>query len=171
MKFRRKFERSQRQTMKSDKTMKTSIRTLAATTLVAVVSATTATAQIAIHVGKTRGCGCCVAWMDRLSDAGFAPEGENLGGALIRLKMDRGIPVNMFSCHTATVEGYTIEGHVPPADIIRLLEERPEAIGLAVPGMPLGSPGMDSGDKTEAYNVFLVRADGTTEIFSSYPVN
>lgn len=132
---------------------------------------TAATAQTAIHVAKTRGCGCCLAWMDRLSDAGFSPEGENVGGALVRLKMDRGIPVSMFSCHTATIEGYTIEGHVPPADITRLLEERPEAIGLAVPGMPIGSPGMDFGDSSDAYDVFLIKRDGSTEKFSSYPAS
>lgn len=129
---------------------------------------TAASAQTAIHVAKTSGCGCCLAWMDRLMDAGFTPEGQNMGGALIRLKMDRGIPVEMYSCHTATVEGYTIEGHVPPADISRLLEERPDAIGLAVPGMPLGSPGMDFGDDVDAYDVFLVNSDGSTEVFSSY---
>ena len=146
------------------------LQTLTVATLM-IFAATAATAQTAIHVGKTRGCGCCLAWMDRLSEAGFTPEGENLGGLLIPLKMERGIPVNMFSCHTATVEGYTIEGHVPPADIIRLLEERPDAIGLAVPGMPIGSPGMDFGDDAEAYDVFLVKSDGSTEIFSSYPAS
>ena len=126
--------------------------------LLATVS-TAAAAQTAIQVAKTRGCGCCVAWMDRLSDAGFLPEGENIGGALIRLKMDRGIPVSMYSCHTATVEGYTIEGHVPPADIRRLLEDRPDAVG------------MDFGETSDAYDVFLVKKDGSTEIFSSYPAN
>ena len=150
--------------------MKNRFQTLAAATLM-IAAATAVTAQTAIHVGKTRGCGCCLAWMEKLSEAGFAPEGENMGGALIRLKMDRGIPVDMFSCHTATVEGYTIEGHVPPADIARLLEERPDAIGLAVPGMPIGSPGMDFGDDAEAYDVFLVKSDGSTEIFSSYPAS
>ena len=134
--------------------------------LLATVS-TAAAAQTAIQVAKTRGCGCCVAWMDRLSDAGFLPEGENIGGALIRLKMDRGIPVSMYSCHTATVEGYTIEGHVPPADIRRLLEDRPDAVGLAVPG----SPGMEMGDRFNPYSVILVKKDGSTEIFSSYPAN
>ena len=107
--------------------------------------------------------------MEKLADAGFAPEGENMGGALVRLKMDRGIPAKLYSCHTATVEGYTIEGHVPPADIARLLAERPEAIGLGVPGMPIGSPGMDFGDGSDAYDVFLIKSDGSTEIFSSYP--
>lgn len=148
--------------------MRNKIQILAAATLMLTV-ATVSTAQTAIHVGKTRGCGCCVAWMEKQTDAGFAPEGENMGGALVRLKMDRGIPAKLYSCHTATVEGYTIEGHVPPEDIARLLAERPEAIGLAVPGMPIGSPGMDFGDGSDAYDVFLIKSDGSTEIFSSYP--
>lgn len=150
--------------------MHPTVRSTFSAALLAIM-ATTATAQTALHVAKTRGCGCCVAWMDRLTDAGFAPEGENVGGALVRLKLDRGIPVEMFSCHTATVAGYTIEGHVPPADIKRLLEKRPDAVGLAVPGMPIGSPGMDFGDDAEAYDVFLVNEDGSTEVFSSYPVD
>lgn len=149
--------------------MKNKIRPFAAV-LVALVC-TPAAAQTSIHIAKTRGCGCCVAWMEHLSTAGFSTESENIGGALIRLKMDRGIPVDMFSCHTATVAGYTIEGHVPAADIERLLDERPDAIGLAVPGMPIGSPGMDFGEDREAYDVFLVKLDGTIEVFSSYPSN
>jgi len=129
---------------------------------------TTAAAQTASQVAKTRSCGCCAAWMDRLSAAGFSPESEDTGGALIRLKMDRGILVALFSCHTATIYGYTIEGHVPPADIKRLIKERPDAIGLAVPAMPIGSPGMDSGERSNAYDVFLVKKNGSTKIFSSY---
>ncbi len=150
--------------------MKHTTRTFSAATLMALVG-TAATAQTAIHVAKTRGCGCCVAWMEHLSAAGFSPEGENIGGALIRLKMDRGIPVKMFSCHTATIEGYTIERHVPAIDIKRLLEQRPDAVGLAVPGMPIGSPGMDFGDTADAYDVFLVKKDGSTEVYSSYQAN
>ena len=74
----------------------------------------------------------------------------------------------MVSCHTALIDGYVIEGHVPAADIRRLLEERPDAVGLAVPGMPDGSPGMGPEDDREAYDVFLIRKDGSTEVFSSY---
>ncbi|MEQ8826682.1 MAG: DUF411 domain-containing protein, partial [Parvibaculum sp.] len=83
--------------------------------------------------------------------------------------LDNGVPQRMVSCHTAEIEGYIVEGHVPAADIRRLLKERPDALGLAVPDMPLGSPGMDQGRRTEAYDVFLIRNDGTTEIFASYP--
>ncbi|MBO9423075.1 CopG family transcriptional regulator [Labrenzia sp. R4_2] len=77
----------------------------------------------------------------------------------------------MASCHTALVDGYVIEGHVPATDIRRLLSERPDAIGLAVPEMPLGSPGMDQSDMREAYDVFLIRRDGSTEVFASYASN
>ena len=124
----------------------------------------------AIDVRKTNGCGCCLSWMNHLEENGFAPTGENMfGGSLVRFKLDNGVPQRMVSCHTAEIEGYIVEGHVPAADIRRLLKERPDALGLAVPDMPLGSPGMDQGRRTEAYDVFLIRNDGTTEIFASYP--
>ncbi len=133
------------------------------------LSGAMAIAQPAIYVAKTSGCGCCLAWMEHLEENDFAVTSENLfGGTLVRMKLDNGIPVKMFSCHTAVVEGYTIEGHVPAADIERLLAEAPDAVGLAVPGMPIGSPGMDFSDNRDAYDVFLVKKDGSTEVFSSY---
>jgi len=125
-----------------------------------------------IHVRKTNGCGCCLAWMEHLKENGYAPTGEDMfGGSLIRFKLDNGVPQRMVSCHTALVDGYVIEGHVPAADIRRLLKERPDAVGLAVPGMPYGSPGMGPEDDREAYDVFLIRNDGTTEVFTGYPGN
>jgi hypothetical protein len=93
---------------------------------------------------------------------------NSLGTALIRHKMAAGIPQAMMSCHTGEIDGYAIEGHVPPADIRRLLSERPDATGLAVPDMPYGSPGMGPEDRREAYDVFLIRRDGSTEVFSRY---
>ena len=77
------------------------------------------------------------------------------------------VPDDLQSCHTARVEGYTLEGHVPAADVLRLLDARPEARGLAVPGMPSGSPGMENG-RRDPYDVLLLRRDGATEVFSSY---
>ena len=74
----------------------------------------------------------------------------------------------MASCHTGRIDGYMIEGHVPVADIRRLLDERPDAVGIAVPGMPYGSPGMGPESERDAYDVFLIRRDGSTEVFSSY---
>ena len=98
-----------------------------------------------IHVVKGRGCECCEAWVDYLREQGFTVTDEvSMGTLLIRFKMDQGIPAKAFSCHTGTVDGYALEGHVPAADIRRLLDERPDAVGLAVPGMPYGSPGMGS---------------------------
>ena len=125
-----------------------------------------------LDVMKTKGFGCCLAWMNHLEDNGFAPTGEDMnGGLLIRLKMDSGVPQAMTSCHTAFVDGYVIEGHVPAADIRRLLSERPDAVGLVVPGMPYGSPGMGPEDNREAYDVFLINDDGSTEVFTSYAEN
>jgi hypothetical protein len=92
----------------------------------------------------------------------------SLGALLIRHKLERSVPQEMISCHTGEIEGYVIEGHVPPADIHRLLSERPDAVGLAVPGMPYGSLGMGPEDEREAYDVFLIRADGSTEVYGSY---
>jgi hypothetical protein len=125
-----------------------------------------------IEVRKTKGCGCCLAWMEHLEENGFAPTGQDMfAGLLVRFKLDKGVPQRMVSCHTALVDGYVIEGHVPASDIRRLLTERPDAVGLAVPEMPLGSPGMDQGRWREAYDVFLIRNDGRTEVFSSYEGN
>ena len=122
-----------------------------------------------IDVKKTNGCGCCLAWMEHLEENGFAPTGEDMfAGLLVRFKLDNGVPQRMVSCHTGLVEGYVIEGHVPAEDIRRLLSERPEAVGLAVPEMPLGSPGMDQSRWREAYDVFLINHDGSTEVYSSY---
>lgn len=123
-----------------------------------------------IDVKKTNGCGCCLAWMDHLEENGFAPTGQDMfAGLLVRFKLDSGVTQRMVSCHTGLIDGYVIEGHVPADDIRRLLSERPDAVGLAVPGMPLGSPGMDQSRWREAYDVFLMNKDGSTEVFASYP--
>ena len=123
-----------------------------------------------IHVVKGRGCECCEAWVDYLREQGFTVTDEvSMGTLLISFKMDQGVPVKAFSCHTGTVEGYALEGHVPAADIRRLLAERPDAVGLAVPDMPYGSPGMGSEDSRDAYDVVLIRRDGGLEVYTSYP--
>ena len=149
-------------------------RTLTALALtLALLPAAQALAQAtSIEVRKTNGCGCCLAWMEHLEENGFAPTGQDMfAGLLVRFKLDNGVPQRMVSCHTALVDGYVIEGHVPASDIRRLLAERPDAVGLAVPEMPLGSPGMDQGRGREAYDVFLIRNDGSTEVFASYEGN
>jgi hypothetical protein len=121
-------------------------------------------------VMKDPNCGCCGAWIEIVEAAGFKVTIElSAGTALMRYKSENGIPEAMASCHTARIGGYMLEGHVPVADIHRLLEERPEAIGLAVPGMPYGSPGMGPESEREAYDVLLIRKDGTREVFAHYP--
>jgi hypothetical protein len=128
-----------------------------------------ADAGSALHVLKDPNCGCCSAWVEIVQADGFEVTVEESAGTLLaRYKLDNGIPQEIASCHTGRIAGYMIEGHVPPADIRRLLEERPDAIGLAVPGMPYGSHGMGSETEREAYEVFLIRRDGATEVFSSY---
>ncbi|MDZ7573462.1 MAG: DUF411 domain-containing protein [Pseudotabrizicola sp.] len=123
-----------------------------------------------IHVVKGRGCECCEAWVDYLREQGFTVTDEvSMGTLLIRYKMDQGVPVEAFSCHTGTVDGYVLEGHVPAADIRRLLVERPDAFGLSVPDMPYGSPGMGSEDSRDAYDVLLIKRDGSLGVFTSYP--
>lgn len=122
-----------------------------------------------IHVMKDPNCGCCTAWMQVLEDAGFKMTSEpSLGAELIQYKLQNGIPQNMMSCHTARIDGYLIEGHVPVADIRRLLKDKPDAVDLAVPGMPYGSPGMGPEAKREAYDVHLIGQDGSTGVFSRY---
>lgn len=149
------------------------MKLFALATMLSLGIASTAFAEATpIDVKKTNGCGCCLAWMEHLEENGFAPTGEDMfAGLLVRFKLDNGVPQRMVSCHTGLIEGYVIEGHVPADDIRRLLSERPDAVGLAVPGMPLGSPGMDQSRWREAYDVFLINNDGSTEVFSSYPGN
>ncbi len=123
-----------------------------------------------IDVVKSPTCGCCSAWIEILEGEGFVVSVRDVDqGGLIEAKIAAGIPPAMASCHTGQIAGYAIEGHVPPADIRRLLKERPDAIGLSVPGMPYGSPGMGPQSAREAYDVHLIRHDGSTEVFTHYP--
>lgn len=123
-----------------------------------------------VHVLKDPGCGCCGNWIAVMEAAGFTVSASDVPNArLARIKAARGLTPELASCHTAAVEGYVIEGHVPPADIRRLLAERPDAIGLTVPGMPWGSPGMGPETEREAYDVLLIRPGGGTERFAHYP--
>ena len=123
----------------------------------------------ALRVFKDPDCGCCTAWIEIVSAAGFSVTARDMANAdLARYKSDRGIPPEMVSCHTGEIDGYMIEGHVPPADILGLLAERPDAIGLAVPAMPYGAPGMGPETEREPYDIFLIRRDGRTEIFNRY---
>ncbi|MDO5704461.1 MAG: DUF411 domain-containing protein [Paracoccus sp. (in: a-proteobacteria)] len=136
---------------------------------VALIPAAARADAPAIHVLKDRNCGCCGDWIKVLERDGFTVTSENSSGtALARFKIEGGIPARMTSCHTGAIDGYLIEGHVPPADIRRLLSQRPDAVGLAVPGMPYGSPGMGPESEREAYDVLLIRRDGSAEVFARY---
>ncbi|WP_241736105.1 DUF411 domain-containing protein [Caulobacter sp. RHG1] len=122
-----------------------------------------------LTVYKTPYCGCCTGWVTHMRKAGFTPtivEQENL--APIRAKF--GIPDKLASCHTAMVGGYALEGHVPPADVARLLKARPKGLGLAVPGMPIGSPGMEQpGGARQRFDTLLVLdRSGRTKVFASH---
>lgn len=117
----------------------------------------------------TGGCACCHACARHLRDAGHEVVVKDLAmGQLMKMKLDAGIPAALAACHTARVEGYLIEGHVPEREVRRLLDERPETLGLVVPGMPVGSPGMESGSKREPYEVLLLEKVGSTQIFARY---
>lgn len=121
-----------------------------------------------IQVHKSPTCGCCKLWVEHLQQAGFNVEvfeEDDMGPIKARL----GVPAGKGSCHTGEVEGYLVEGHVPASDIRRLLAERPRAKGLVVPGMPIGSPGMEIPDTpAQPYTVELVKLDGETEVFAQH---
>lgn len=122
-------------------------------------------------VYKTATCGCCSAWVDHVRDAGFDVDAIDVERSrLIEHKREAGLDQRLASCHTARIGGYVIEGHVPAADIRRLLEQRPDVAGLAVPGMPTGSPGMEYGDRVDPYRVIAFDAQGGMRIFAEYGV-
>lgn len=121
-----------------------------------------------LEIWMSPSCNCCEKWADHMKSEGFTVESHGAAsGTLARIKHQAGVPAKLSSCHTAKIGGYVIEGHVPAADVKRLLEERPDAVGLTVPGMPIGSPGME-GPNPESYEVLLIKPDGTTEIFARH---
>ena len=119
-----------------------------------------------IDVYKSATCGCCENWVEHLKEQGFDPVPHTVE-AIEPVKTKFGVPRAVFSCHTAVIDGYVIEGHVPAADIDRLLKQRPAVMGLAVPGMPVGSPGME-GKNPKPYDVLTFDNNGTTQVFSSH---
>ncbi len=121
-----------------------------------------------ITVYRSPSCGCCGAWMEHLKKNGFEVV-ENLSNDMEAIKQRHQIPRNLRSCHTASIGGYVIEGHVPAREIRRLLRERPEIEGLAVPGMPSGSPGMEMGNRKDPFSVLRFTASGKTEVYQNYP--
>ncbi|CUB01472.1 DUF411 domain-containing protein [Comamonas thiooxydans] len=148
---------------------------LAAAAGMAALPAMAATpAKIAMEVWKDPNCGCCKDWIALMEQAGFAVKVHDVGNSAVRAKL--GLPTRLGSCHTALVGGYLVEGHVPAADVHKLLKQKPKALGIAVPGMPIGSPGMDGpeyGGRKDPYDVLLVtpslmRSDVSTSVFTSY---
>ncbi len=128
-----------------------------------------AQAGSAVEVWKDPDCGCCKDWVKHLQSNGFVVRVHDTGNNAARTRL--GVPAKLGSCHTALVGGYAIEGHVPAREIQRLLKEKPAAIGLTVPGMPVGSPGMDDavyGGRRDPYDVLLIAKDGSTRVFQSY---
>lgn len=118
-------------------------------------------------VYKRPNCGCCGAWIDHVKHAGFEVEVHDAED-LTPVKMKHGISSDLESCHTTTVGQYAIEGHVPAGDIVRLLTSKPNITGIAVPGMPAGSPGMEQGDYKEAYEVIAFDRNGARSVFAKH---
>ena len=124
--------------------------------------------QAIVEVYKSPTCGCCSKWVDHLRSHGFEVHATHTD-KVDELKTKHGVPRQARSCHTALVGGYVVEGHVPAADVQRLLKERPAIIGIAVSGMPIGSPGMEvPGVKPQAFNVIAFAKDGSTRVFASH---
>lgn len=122
-----------------------------------------------VQVWKDPNCGCCKDWIAHLEQAGFRTQTIDSGNTAVRARL--GMPLKLGSCHTALVDGYVIEGHVPAREVLRLLKERPQALGLSVPGMPIGSPGMDGpayGGRKDPYEVLLVAKDGSAAVYQTY---
>jgi hypothetical protein len=132
---------------------------LGATALAAGAAVADEPRKVVVHKSPT--CGCCGGWSKRMREAGFLVEEINEPD-MKPIKAKLGVPDAMASCHTAELDGYVIEGHVPPQAIAKLLSERPKAIGLAAPGMPMGSPGMEMGEP-EVYSLYLFGADGARD--------
>ena len=136
-------------------------------------AATTACAQSPrptseVRVYKTPTCGCCTAWVDHMRAAGFSVQVHERPD-LRPVRASQQVPDALAACHTSVIGGYALEGHVPAQDVRRLLVERPDAIGLAVPAMPLGSPGMEMPDgRAEAYDTLLMLRGGGTRVFASH---
>ena len=125
--------------------------------------------RLLVEVWKDPDCGCCQDWVKHLEADGFAVKVHHGGNSEMRQKL--GIPGKLASCHTAVVGGYAIEGHVPAREIRRLLKEKPQAVGLSVPGMPVGSPGMDQPiykGRKDPYDVVLVLQGGEAKVYASY---
>ncbi len=136
----------------------------ATATLAASPARTDADALPKALVYKTPSCGCCSLWVDHMREAGFEVDARDLND-IIPVKIDAGVPPRMSSCHTTLIDGYVVEGHIPAEHVKRLLEERPDVVGIAVPGMPIGSPGME-GIGARPYRVLSWDRQGNVEVYA-----
>ena len=121
-----------------------------------------------MEIYKTATCGCCGKWVEHVKAAGFTPTVHDVPD-VTPVKTKAGVPANLQSCHTALVGGYVIEGHVPAEVIQQLLAEKPKIAGIAVPGMPAGSPGMEQGARTDPYEVIAFTREGKTSVYAKRP--
>ena len=144
------------------------LNALAALSLPLALPSIAATSFPEVHVFKSPYCGCCGAWVDHLQAAGFAIKVTDVNDTTAARER-LGMPDKFGSCHTATVASYVLEGHVPADEVKRLLAEKPKAIGLAVPGMPPSSPGMDVPGRGDPYDVFLIARNGQESVYAHYP--
>ena len=151
------------------------VRTLAFGASFLALALTTGAAPLPTHAGEKKptitvykdpSCGCCKNWVEYLVKHGYRVDAKDTP-EMTEIKRTLGVPEGLTSCHTAVVNGYLIEGHVPEADIARLLKTKPKVAGLAVPGMPMGSPGME-GPRTQHYKVLSFDKTGQTKVFASY---
>lgn len=123
--------------------------------------------EVEVNAYRQPGCGCCEVWVERMNNSGFRVsmvDDEDLAGRRERL----GVPTDLAGCHIAMIGSYVFEGHVPPEDIRRFLGGAPQALGLAVPGMPMGSPGMDQGGSSESYDVIEFSSTGSRRVYASH---
>lgn len=142
------------------------IAALAITAAVALPLRQASSALPQVVVYKSPTCGCCGAWVEHMRDNGFEVVTRNVND-MTPIKTEHGVHPQLASCHTAVVDGYVVEGHVPAADVKALLEQRPQVTGLSVPGMPLGSPGMEQDGITQPYDVVAFDKQGA-RVFNSY---
>jgi hypothetical protein len=131
----------------------------------AFISSAASAAQLTVH--KSPNCGCCAKWIKHVQNHGFTVKVVEIDD-ISAVKKRLGVRDRLASCHTTQAGGYFIEGHVPAGDIKRLLAQKPNAAGIAVPGMPMGSPGMDMGGQRQPYATILVQRDGKTKIFAQH---
>ncbi|SDO86465.1 DUF411 domain-containing protein [Ectopseudomonas guguanensis] len=124
---------------------------------------------LTIDVHRDANCGCCKAWIDHLQDNGFTVN-DHVEADMSAVKQKLGVPPRLASCHTGVIDGKFVEGHVPAADILKL-RQRPDLIGAAVPGMPMGSPGMEYGNRIDAYQVIGLDKQRQDVVLSDYPGN